>query len=533
MVMDSRKWLGRGTQLKQSLQELRELGEPAAIPEIVDFLVDRDTDVAREACATLHALAKLLPPSVYLALDDRVRRGGSWRPVDAYWRRLSPAMLARIHADWDVPLLLGIASCHGNGYVRECAVELLGSLAEADSAIPFLLLRLDDWVDPVRRGAEECVARLLTPANRAAFLRFLPLIARLGDRSRASNSLTSARIQSFLQGNIAALTEAAMVSPDSRGRNYGLSLAWKGATDRGEEMQRAMIGRMVQSPNPAVRHGAAMWLAKMPSPALLPEEFLPALLQDRVPNVRYVALGWCATRKSGEYERSLQEALLDQSAALRALAQFHLTQKTPIDLRHYYRAAVIAAQPTTLRAALGGLGETGKAEDENVILPFTEERKISVRKAALAALAKLALQQHLNLFVTALQDKSSGVSRQARVALEPCVCDVGAERLEEILVSAPFPHVRTQVLSLINRLSKWAKLSLLIRAVAEYKDVPQIIAAGYLRSWMFSYNRTHFVLPTTAELDRLRAVLSLHGPRLEASILRELQALANASPSRI
>lgn len=45
--------------------------------------------------------------------------------------------------------LLGVASLNYNGYIREKALKLASGLSEA-KMVPYILLRLSDWVLPVR-----------------------------------------------------------------------------------------------------------------------------------------------------------------------------------------------------------------------------------------------------------------------------------------------------------------------------------------------------------------------------------------------
>jgi len=69
------------------------------------------------------------------------------------WRRLEPRELAK----WVGPgepgiLLIRLSSFHPNGFVREEALRRLG-LIEDGTELPYLLLRLSDWVPQVQAAA--------------------------------------------------------------------------------------------------------------------------------------------------------------------------------------------------------------------------------------------------------------------------------------------------------------------------------------------------------------------------------------------
>ena len=254
------------------------------------------------------------------------------------------------------------------------------------------------------------------------------------------------------------------------------------------------------------------------------------LLGDKLPAVRRLALGWCVAHEPEAHQHLLRAALLDRSRSVRDIAQFYLPRQEIIDLRGFYRGKVLDGGPARLLAAMGGLSETGKAEDAKLFVPLARSPRVAVRKAALSAVAKLegASGEHLEVFVTALQDGgSAGVSRQARLALERCAGEVGRERLAAIFFDSPYLHVRRQALSLINRLPKWQRVTLLVEVVGRGgpEDEATVTAGNFLRDWFANYNRSHAVAPAPKDVAELDAVLRRYDGALEPRLGRELQAL--------
>jgi HEAT repeat protein len=241
--------------------------------------------------------------------------------------------------------------------------------------------------------------------------------------------------------------------------------------------------------------------------------------------VRRIALGWCATRQPNIHLPTVRAALLDQSSIIRSIAQFHIPKLEPIELRTFYREAVCHAERLHLKAALGGLGEIGQSEDADLVVTFADAPEAKIRKAALGALAKLALEAHFEVFVSALQSDSPGISRQARMALDRHALLVGSERLETIFAETPHSHVRRQTLSLINRLPKWQKLPLLIEILGSAEASTRKTAENLLESWLSNYNRTHQVQPTKPEIARLRQAVAAEGSKFEGGLGSELRAL--------
>src|SRR5579872_1118675 len=79
--------------------------------------------------------------------------------------------------------MLGYASFHRNGYVRHEAIRLLAQI-EDGSELPFLLIRQNDWVQPIAGEARTAVESRLTEAYLPNFVKNFALVVRLLGFSR-------------------------------------------------------------------------------------------------------------------------------------------------------------------------------------------------------------------------------------------------------------------------------------------------------------------------------------------------------------
>ena len=477
-------FFGRAGRMEHSLRALRDLREPAAIPALLDYLVDKQAGVAAETRTTVEELMARLPPDLLPTLDEGIRTAQGWW-YDGEGRRPSKVAretLRRLPSGEVSPVALGLVSCHASGYVREGAVRRLDRESSSGREIPFLLLRLDDWVGAVRSAAESAVRRRLTEAHRPVFLQHLRLIVRLRQRSRSADSPVRAEIQRLLQGDLPALAAAALGCAEAATRAGSLALTWEAARDGDEKTQAEVVQIVLASANPADRLRAACWVVDPKAAPALARSFLPRLLEDRSAAVRRIALGWCSARDPHAHRPQLRAALLDPSASVRDMAQFRLPKVEPIDLRAFYRDA-LASEPKR-KFALAGLGEIGAAADAALVLPWLGAAAIAVRKAALAALGRLALKEHLEVFIAALQDTSPGLSKQARATLTPHADAIGADRLAAIYADARHEHVRKQTLYLIDALWKWEQLPVLVEIVALDKSPSRELAALFLKRWL-------------------------------------------------
>lgn len=135
---------------------LRSIGnskEPAAVIEMLPFVLSRRNDVAEAAATAIHKLILETTTQELAWLDEELRLRSSWSGDTFYeWSKLSPEQLPSFERfDLASVALLGMASFHRSGFVREAAVRALERMTTG-AELKFLILRLNDWVPNVRDG---------------------------------------------------------------------------------------------------------------------------------------------------------------------------------------------------------------------------------------------------------------------------------------------------------------------------------------------------------------------------------------------
>ncbi len=186
-------WLNRGDKTRAVLRRLAATGEIAVIPQIVGFLLDGDNTIVAAAVAALQALFARVSLAQLPVFDESMRlHDPCYGPVSGgeRWHQLPPVQVnAFVNDDPAISaLLLGLAGCHRSGYVRQNAVACLDQHVHSGDELPFLLLRLGDWVPAVRIQAKAAISRRLDFSQREYYLACLPLVARLRERKRFSAS---------------------------------------------------------------------------------------------------------------------------------------------------------------------------------------------------------------------------------------------------------------------------------------------------------------------------------------------------------
>jgi len=166
-----RPW-GGSAEPEPELGALVATGELAVVPELLPLALAGPLEWLPDVRAALAALTWPALPDLLPALDARLREGYLAPPASHNsWWDLTPASLGHLAVETDHDLLLvGLCASHPNGHVREQAVVRLAH-SNPDVALPFLLLRVNDWVPAVRLRARTAVVALLLPAAAAALVR--------------------------------------------------------------------------------------------------------------------------------------------------------------------------------------------------------------------------------------------------------------------------------------------------------------------------------------------------------------------------
>ena len=458
-----------------------------------------------------HVPARLLP-AVDVALRDRLSdyREDGWPS----WDFPELARFKRAPDGWAV---MAVAASHRNGYVREAAVSGLAASREGRS-VPYVLLRLNDWVTQVREAAHQAIETFLQPEFASDVVAALPAIRALARRTRADHEELIHRVFNFLRTPACeTAVRAGCAAPDRAIRRDCLQIMLRPENVHAAGEAQVVFGAALADRDPAVRLWAARELASA-LPARWAEALARRALADRSVQVRRAALAVVAPSLSDDEVRPLFEAaLLDTHTTARWQARVLVLARGPFDLAGFYRRVLgEATQPVLVRGALLGLGESGTTEDVARVVPFLSADRLRVRCAALHARADLEALSTIEPYLSALWSLEPGLSREARRALEPRLGHLPVATLNTLVVDHALPpHTRRNALSLANGKSKWERLPVLLDGCADSDEVIAKMASLLVDGWCARYNRS-FLQPTPAQVALASASYARVSRRLSA-----------------
>ena len=183
-----------------------------------ELLASFRSSLAEEPTASSHlesiaACLERIPMRLLASVDATLRESFSMYSPDG-WPQLGPSEVASFVWGQRTWALLAVAASHRSGYVREAAVRGLAA-SEDGRALPYVILRLNDWVSDVQAAARTALEAFLRPEFAAHLVSAQPLLWALERQRRASHTELVRRVFTLLRsGPFQPAVRAGCLSPD-------------------------------------------------------------------------------------------------------------------------------------------------------------------------------------------------------------------------------------------------------------------------------------------------------------------------------
>jgi len=447
-------------------------------------------------------------------IDHAIRRAGRdhWAALlrDAGWTCWVKAPEPDVIGDEPSRMAqLCLLSCHADGYVRESAIVALRE-DRSGVALPFLMLRTMDWVEPVAQRAMAACELAITRAPES-LLENLPLALNLRHSIRPQAQWLYTYIGEVLTADERrALLISAIGHPDRRVARVAAAFS---AHFKGMELRAvasvAMFSRDVNVRRTALRWEAGLRRTEPEFAAQLRAHFL----MDKLGNLRSEALRLHVAL--GGDPQVLRLALLDAAPSVRDTARFHLRELMSRDeFATVYRSSAATAQTSAvIAAALSGLGEVGRPTDAALLRGFLDATP-RVAKAAMRALAKLDPEGTRGLLIVMLADRRAGVQRQALRLLDARLTNADAAILRSHLVNDAMADHHPLAQAML-RLPTWENRSCLL----DLALMDSSAANAALHQWR-AEARPNYAPPglDKADGERLQSSLSAVASKLDKHV---------------
>jgi len=451
------------------------------------------------------------------ALDEALRQ--SWAHLED-WYGIKPATIRKFKTDTEDDLvLLALTSGHRDGFVRSEAIRALGNIQSA-TVIPFLLVRLVDWVEAVRRVADIALIEKLRPAYSASIVRCLGLLERLSKNSRFRPAYSDWIIDLLKDPACAASVSSGLASGDRYVRRQCYSIA----ASNPAMSRKEVVDRAIRDADVTVRK----WVFAV-GPGLLSKgeiDWIKLAAKDSYPPIRRKA--YDALVESQATSEDLSPFLFDRCVGIRRACQTLLPGRFGILPVESYREALAGSNSRKTEVAVHGLAETGTSEDASILFKFLTHRSAKVRCAAVYGLSRLKagnLQESLLDIIAS--DTRSVVREAASILLLRRT--ISPESIWSAAKKNPQEEVVLTVLQQMKKAGKWAQLKLYLEAAATGNKKLSECAVERMMMWERQFNKT-FVQPASNEasalLDLLRKFEAVVSPELTKRLTFLLENLA-------
>lgn len=514
------KFLKHNKELKSNENEIRKsrLFAHINVHEVMEK-IDREKDISylpiafclllssniqiKESTATsINNLVMSLPINRLMVLDAlfRDRSSMDW----SYdWRNEEPTnLIAPSMSEQEVITILGLCSLHPNGYFREKAIKELEK-AVSGYEVPYLLIRLNDWVGVVRDAAKAAVLERLKPSYASVIIENLPLVYRL---SKCSRDMHQELIEMIIKMLISNEARQCLVNGLESENSQVRTLCYEIIAKYELLESSKYIGLLIKEPNPHTRlHALRQVTDKISFNDF--RYFSEYLLYDKYAPIRLLAYELYDKYLPSESKSLLTNALLDKHISVRETARYLLKTKGIKDFSAFY---IDALNKGVSYGAICGLGETGKEDDAAYLINFLDLDQAKIVRITIRALSKLAFEEFKDTCIVLLSDDRIGVSKEARLALSGRISSADADKIYKLSMSNDKAHTRKNGALLLCSISKWDSISYIIELCADKDEEISGIGKYNLDKWISKFNRS-FTVPTGDQIKRIESAIKTYG----------------------
>lgn len=452
-----------------------------------------------------------LSPKAILALERKIR--ASW---SSYYEQ-------DYACEADLVQTKRIATLSASGRNREKAIRALAASADT-GALPFILLRLNDWVHQVRTAADRWFDTLGDRITTQDLVESLPILAALSERSQGASSKRVALLIERV-ANEASTEELvnSLLAGEPRARILALELL----TKKGLVEEFDVQARLLRHPDPIP---AVLMLKVFRSQSHeLSSSTIRLALASRSAMVRRSTLYQLSTSQLGEYQDILPELLKDDSKGVRQLAQFHLTKNRPKeDVLAQYET--LLSHPSTsarlVSVAIQGFHECGGKWPVERYELLANHGTTRIQQTIMIVFGSAWFEEALPWILSVLEspiDSPLTKTAYSLVRRRPHAVPLSSLR-EWALDCRRTDTVRFRALTLICGRSKWEQLPALLQLIqacpALFKDRVRL----RLHAWLADYNRSQ-VQPTRQQVEDTKRLLEEAASQLDDMLRREFHAL--------
>lgn len=488
-------------------------GELRMIPKIFCVFSERSRKHKNKAARVLVTFLKNASFDQIARVDAQMRQTTSMEwSIDWRTKTIKDFVTLKMSRE-EVRAVVIFSSFNPNGYIRQKAMEQLCSY---ESTLPYMMLRLNDWVQEVRQSAFDSFSKRLKVASKQELLLSIPLLEKLRRSTRCEYAdIPNLFDQVINNCSNKHIIENGLYDQDPKIRKYCCRILLHSPETNVQILRQYVVQEKV----PYLRKTVFESLIEANVDVV---NLADVFLADKFPATRYLALQYLYKAGKEDIFRKAQSLLTDRNSNIRELARMILREiNRSFDLLEFYMGKV-SANPTV---AILGLGEVGSPAICGTIEKHLNSDKISVIRASMISLMRLNAPLYGRVILELLSSEHAGIVKIAKNLIEKHAT-YDYPRIFEIYQYTPYENTKMKCAALLFSAGKWQRMIYIMRILSEKSVRLQALCLSELSQWFDSYNRS-YTLATKEQKAILRDLMDINMDRLSEHSRSQLLFILN------
>lgn len=375
-------------------------------------------------------------------------KGNDWKNTDMSRKRFEHLSCEQYIA------VLKLGTFHSDGYCRQRCIE---ELAAYSGTLPFLVLRMNDWVKKIRNRAYVLALRQLERCDIYELLYSIPMLDKLRGSGRRDGEYLQKFEELFAQGIIKKMPELELCEV------HTYEAAIKNAVYRFINKNRLLSNEAMETLLDCEKESYGKRLITLGIFKHYDCSFaqIQKYLENKSAVVRYESLVYWYYTKAKEPWEGLERLLMDKTKRIRLEAAYILKKHEVLEPIEYYRGKL---KEDVTAAALYGIGEQGKQEDISLLEPYLEYSDERLARAALSSYLSLAGEEGADICWKYLTGEQASLRKTAYLAAKRHNIHYGPKRLYDEILKSKNEMAKNYLIKLIGiEPSTWERLPYLLR----------------------------------------------------------------------
>lgn len=420
-------------------------GEKTYIKIVFSGLVQGNTDLSKKIGREISSFLEEYSFEMLIELCKNFRE---YTSLEWYgdWSNLS---IKKIKEDLDDEkyyfYILVLGSCHPNGYFRQrCMEELL----ELPGSLPFIVLRLNDWVWEVRKRSSELINKKIETCPIHELVNSLFTLSMVKDYY---NKEIYKYIEQRIEKEIVNVSVKEILEYEFQVRKnlYKIILSKKILEKKDIDLL------LCREKNNNFKARIIECILNFYDSS---QDTIESYISNRSSVVRMKAIDLKFSRYNKLWD-GIEDGLLDKSVKVRKLVLSIIKENSDFDILDFY---IKALEGKNFNIAVLGIGENGNKDQGDLLKPYLETENTKIIRTILFVFRKIMGTDGKELFWSYLFDSRPEISKSAYLCIKGNSIKYGAEILFYEYKNCDIYHIKRYLAMLLMNENSWERLPYLM-----------------------------------------------------------------------